>query len=269
MEVDVGVVQAEAVPAVFEDAEDEAPASLGMERAVEEGAAFERFAVGRGVRGVLEDDREWVMPCGGPDRAADFLGILGLRGLEGDGGALGPGRGVVRLHLRLGLAQEMIGRELDAPAGRSRTVRVAGPRRDRAAAPREAEHSHAGGVLAADEVLVPAVLAERQQDGGIDDAGAVVGDGDGERTGFGGTGDGDADPGRAGPACVLQRLGEDIERPGGKGAGDASDGAVVHVSLRRWIDGRTGDGPLRPARARPTPGPARPRGGKRARERRG
>ena len=71
------------------------------------------------------------------------------------------------------------------------------PRRDRLAKP-------TGGVLAADEVVGPAILAEAQQDGGIGDAGAVVGDGDGEARFaarlVGKRADGDADPGGAAAA---------------------------------------------------------------------
>ena len=65
VEVDVGVVQAEAVPAVLERAEDETGPALGVERAVEEGAAFEPLAAGRGGRDVLEHDRQRIVPGGG------------------------------------------------------------------------------------------------------------------------------------------------------------------------------------------------------------
>ena len=47
VEVGVGVVQAEARPAVLEHAEHEPSPALDMERAVEEGAALERFALAR------------------------------------------------------------------------------------------------------------------------------------------------------------------------------------------------------------------------------
>ena len=229
VEVDVGVVQAEAVPAVLEYAEHETGPALGMERAVEEGAAFQLLAAGRRGRDVLEDDRQGVVPGGGADCRADAVGVLGLGRLERDGGAARPGRGFVGMHLGLGLAQEMLRREVDAPSGRGRTIGVAWPRRDRAAAPREAQHAHAGRVLAAHQFLAPAVLAERQQDGGIGDAGAVVGHGDGQGAGIGRAGDGDADPGGAGPAAVLQGLGEDIRERGGERPRDAPDGAVVNA----------------------------------------
>ena len=162
------------------------------------------------------------------------VGVLGLGGLERDGGAVWPGRAVVRVNLGRGLAEEMLRRKLDVPSGRSRTIGAARPGGDRAAAPREAQHAHAGGILAAHQVLAPAVLAERQQDGGIGDAGAVVGHGDGQGPGIGGAGEGNADPRGAGPAAVLQGLGEDIRERGGERPRDAPDGAVVNAGA----DGR-------------------------------
>ena len=70
----------------------------------------------------------------------------------------------------------------DRPANRvgfGRRAAVAA-RRYRTTTVRQAGETEAGGVLAPDQVLAPAVLAEAEQDSGIGDAGAVVGDGDGE-----------------------------------------------------------------------------------------
>ena len=235
VEVDVGIVQAEAVPAVLEHAEHEAAPALGMERAVEEGAAFERLAAGRRGRDVLEDDRQRIVPGGGADCLADGIGVLGLGRLEGDGGPAGIWRGVVGLNFRLGLAEKMRRQKLDTPSGRGLTVRGARPGRDGAAAPREAEHPHAGGVLSRHQVLAPAVLAERQQDGRVHDSGAVVGHGDGEGAGIGRAGDGNADPRGAGTAGVLQGFREHLADAGGEGPRDAPDGAVVNAGA----DGRS------------------------------
>ena len=99
---------------------------------------------------------------------------------------------------------------------------------------REAQHAHAGGILAAYQVLAPAILAERQQDGGIGDAGAVVVTVTVRGPVSAGAGDGDADPRGAGPAAVLQGLGEDIRERGGERPRDAPDGAVVNAGA----DGR-------------------------------
>ena len=86
MEVDVGVVQPEAGPAVLEHAEHEPPPALGVERAVEEGAAFDLLSPGGGVRRMLEHDRKRVVPGGGADASADGLGVIGRA--ERDGGAM-------------------------------------------------------------------------------------------------------------------------------------------------------------------------------------
>ena len=223
MEVDVGVVQAEAGPAVLEHAEHEPPPALGVERAVEEGAAFELLSPGGGVRRMLEDDRQRIVPGGGADASADGLGVIGRA--ERDGGAVRVGRGVVGVDFGFGLAEKMLGREVDAPARGGLAVRRARAGRDGAAAPREAEHAHTGRVLAAHQVLAPAVLGERQQDTRVGDAGAVVGHGHGGVAL--GAGDGDMDPPGAGPAGVLQNLGEGVGECRGKHPGDALDGGLV------------------------------------------
>ena len=116
-------------------------------------------------------------------------------------------------------------------------VRRARPRGDPAAAVSEAQYPHAGGVLAGHQVVAPAVLAEAQQDRGVLDAGAVVGDGHGQGC-FGrlgravgglanGCADGDAAAGGAGSACVLQSLDENFVESGCKESRDALQRAVV------------------------------------------
>ena len=95
VEVDVGVVEAEARPAVLEHAEHESPPALGMQRPVEEGAALDQLAFGRGVRRVLEDDRQRVVPGGCADGVTDGIGVLGVGRPERDGwcrGARAPCR---------------------------------------------------------------------------------------------------------------------------------------------------------------------------------
>ena len=158
VEVDVGVVEAEARPAVLEHAEHEPPPALGVERAVEEGAAFELLSPGGGVRRMLEDDRQRIVPGGGADAGADGLGVIGRA--ERDGGAMRVGRGVVGADFGVGLAEKMLRREVDAPARCGLAVRHARAGRDGATAPREAEHAHTGRVLSRHQVFAPAVLGE-------------------------------------------------------------------------------------------------------------
>ena len=155
--------------------------------------------------------------------------------MEGDGGAVRVRRGVIGVDLGVGLAEKMLRRERDAPSRRGLTIRGARAGRDGAAAPCEAQHAHPRGVLAAHQLLVPAVLAERQQDTRVGDAGAVVGDGHCEVAI--GAGDGDVHARGDGPAGVLQNFGEGIGERGGKRPGDALDGAVVDARA----DGRDGD----------------------------
>ena len=242
VEVDVGVVQAEAGPAVLEHAEHEPPPALGMERAVEEGAALDRLAAGRGAGHVLEHHGQRIVTGGGLDGPANGDGVLGFRGLEGDGGAVGPGRAIVGLDLGVGLPEKMSGREFDPPSGRGRAVRGPGPGGDGASAPREAEEPHAGRVLAAHQILAPAVLAEREQDGRVGDTGAVVGHGHGGTALGAGAADRDADTVGAGATGVLEGLGEDVREAGGIHPGDAFDGAVMDAGAdwRRELGGNAG-----------------------------
>ena len=94
---------------------------------------------------------------------------------------MGIGRLIVGMHLCLGFPEKVLGRQLDPPAGRHLPLRRTRPGRDHAVAPREAGEAETGGVLAAHQRVVPAVLAEAEQHGGIGNAGPVVGNGDGER----------------------------------------------------------------------------------------
>ena len=199
-EIEIGVVVA--AMAVPEDAEGEAAPRLGMDRAVKEGPAVELFPAGFGARSSLEEDRQRVMPggvLGGmPDRGGGFGGLERYRR------PVRERRAVIGVDLGLRLAQEMFRREFDAPARQGMAVRRPRARGDRAAAARQAGETEAGGVLAADQVVGPAILADAQQDGGIGDAGSVVGNGDGE-TRFaarpvGKRADGNADPGGAAAA---------------------------------------------------------------------
>ena len=84
VEVDVG--DAVARMAVLEDPEHESFPWLGMERAVEKGAALDALAV--------DGHRQGIMPRGGLKERADRVGRLGR--LEGDRGSMRPGGAVVR-----------------------------------------------------------------------------------------------------------------------------------------------------------------------------
>ena len=128
-----------------------------------------------------------------------------------------------------------------SPSGERGRVDTAQRRRARLAKPEP------GGVLAADQIVGPAVLAEAQQHGGIGDADAVVGDSDrerrlGRRVGVFvvGTLDRNTHPRGAGAAGVLEKLCEDLREGGGIGAGDAPDGALVDAGTDRA--GREMDG---------------------------
>ena len=209
VEVEIGVVVA--AMAVAEDPEGEAAPGLGMDRAVEKGPAVELFADdvrlvgGLGRRVALEEYRQRVMPGGIPGGVPDRGRVLAR--LERDRRAVRKWRPVVGMDFGLGFAQEMFRGEIDPPAGHGAAIRRARPRRDGAAAARQAGETEAGGVLAADQVVGPAVLAEAKEDGGIDDAAAVVRDGDGE-TGLAARrirerADGDPDPRGAGTTAVL------------------------------------------------------------------
>ena len=163
MEVDVG--DAVARMAVLEDAEHEALPWFHMERAVEEGAALDNLAV--------DGDRQGVMPRGGLEESADRVGRLGR--LEGDRGSMRPGGAVVRDDMGRIAAEEVSGLQHQAVAG---AWILAGDAPAQCAAPaREGEKPEPGGILRLGDAGLPVALAEGQQDGGIGDPGAVVGEG--------------------------------------------------------------------------------------------
>ena len=175
------------------------------------------------------------------DRGVDR--VSGFRGLELHGGAGWIRRAVVGLDLGVAVAHEVFRREIHGPAMRGMAVRGARPRGDPATAVREAENPHAGGVLPGHQVVVPAVLAEAEQHGGVLDAGAVV-DNSHRQACFRRLGrvicgpavecaNGDADAGGAGPARVLQSLGEDIVESGCEEPCDALERAVVDPGADR------------------------------------
>ena len=163
MKVDVG--DAVARMAVLEDAEHEALPWFHMERAIEEGAALDNLAV----------DGNWqgVMPRGGLEESTNRVGRL-VR-LESDRGSMGPGGAVVRDDMRRIAAEEVSGLQHQTVAG---AWVPAGDAPAQCAAPaREGEKPEPGGVLRLGNAGLPAALAEGQQDGGIGDPLAVVGEG--------------------------------------------------------------------------------------------
>ena len=162
-EVDVG--DAVARMPVLEDAEHEAFPWFHMERAIEKGTAFDNLAV--------DGDRQGVMPRGGLEKGADRVGRLG--GFEGDRGSMGPGSAVVRDDMGRISAEEVGGLQHQAVAG-ARILAGDSPAQ-RAAPARESEKPEPGGVLRLGDAGLPIALAEGQQDGGIGDPVAVVGEG--------------------------------------------------------------------------------------------
>ena len=163
MEVDVG--NAVARMAVLEDAEHEAFPSFHMERAIEKGTAFDNLAV--------DGDRQGIMPSGSLKECADRVGRLGR--LEGDRGSMGPGGAVVRDDMGRIAAEEVSGLQHQAAAG---AWVLAGDAPAQGAAPaREGEKPEPGGVLSLGDAGLPGALAEGQQDGGIGNPHAVIGQG--------------------------------------------------------------------------------------------
>ena len=221
-----------------------------MDGAVEEGAARQFFLDPRFASGaVVEDHRQRVVPRGVLGRVAD--GGEGFARLERNRRATGVRCAIVGPDLGVRLPEKMFRREIDAPARHGVAVGRARARGHGAAAAGEAGEAEPGGVLAPDQIVGPAVLAEAQQHGGIGDAAAVVGDGDrrlrlavrGVLPG-GGALDRNTHPRCAGAARVLEKLGEDLREGGGIGAGDAPDGALVDAGPDRPGRGigRTGHG---------------------------
>ena len=228
-DVEVGVVVAGM--AVAEDAEGEAAPRLGMDGAVEEGAAGQRFlAGGVGFGAVLEDDRQRVMPGGVLRGAADRGGGLGR--LERNRRSVRKRRGLVAMDRGIGVAQKVLRRQRDPPAGKDLPAGRTRPGRDGAVAACQAGEAEAGGILAPHQVVGPAVLAEAQQHGGIGDPLPVVGDGDGERC-LAGPGHRNADARGAGPPRILQSLREDVGQGAAIGARDPLDGALVDARADR------------------------------------
>ena len=163
MEVDAG--DAVARMPVLEDAEHESFPRLGMERAVEEGAALDNLAV--------DGDRQGIMPRGGLKERADGVGSLGC--LEGDRGSMGPGGAVVRHDMRRIAAKEVNALKHQAVAG---AWVPAGEAPAQGAAPaRESEKPEPGWILRLGDAGLPIALAEGQQDSGIGDPRAVVDEG--------------------------------------------------------------------------------------------
>ena len=163
VEVDVGNTVARV--AVLEDAEDESFPWLGMDGAVEEGAALDGLAA--------DGDRQGIMPRGGLKESADGVRRLGRP--EGDRGSMGAGGAAVQYDMRR-IAAEKVNR-LQRQAVAWAWV-LAGDAPAQGAAPaREGEKPEPGGILRLGDAGLPAALAEGQQDGGIGDPVAVVGEG--------------------------------------------------------------------------------------------
>ena len=242
-EVEVGVVVTAA--AVPEDAEGEAAPLLGMDRAVEEGAARQLLAARRVRRFVGEHHPERIMAGGIRSRVAYRGGGLGRP--ERNRRPVRERRSVIGADLGLGFAEKMPGLQVHRPAGQVIATAGTGPRGDGAAAARQAGEADAGGVLAPDQLLVPAVLAEAQQDGRVGDTGAVIGDGDGEerfpRSGgaagriFVQGGDRNMHARGAGATAVLERFEEDVGKCRCVNPGDAPHGAVVDPGADRLVHG--------------------------------
>ena len=103
-----------------------------------------------------------------------------------------------------------------------------------AATARQAGEAEARRVLAPDQLVRPAVLAEAQQHGRVGDARPVVGDCYGECESpvsrrVAPTADGYADPRGVSPATVLQSFQKGVGEPAAIGAGDPADGALVEA----------------------------------------
>ena len=192
------------------------------------GSGGEHGRGGGGIGKSLQGYGKGVVQGRVLDRLAHGGGVLG--GGEGDRGAARPG-GVFRRRVTVAslLADEMLGVETHCPAGKEAGRGGARAGCDDAAGTREAEEAHAGGVFAIDELGVPSVPAVIQQDGGIVDAGAVVGDRDDVVVAaVGGAAlNGDVDGGGAGAAGVLERFAENVGDPGREHSRYARERAVV------------------------------------------
>ena len=89
----------------------------------------------------------------------------------------------------------------------------------------EGVEPHAGRVFPLGEVLLPVAAAEGQDEGGVGDALAVVGDG------YAGVRSGDFHVCGAGAAGVLEQFVEDIAGGGVEEVGDSGDGVLVDGGL--------------------------------------
>ena len=113
------------------------------------------------------------MPRGGLKERADRVGRLGR--LEGDRGSMGPGGAVVRDDMRRIAAKKVSGLQRQAAAGA--WVPAGEAPAQRAAPAREGEKAEPGRIFGLGDAGLPVALAEGQQDCGIGNPGAVVGEG--------------------------------------------------------------------------------------------
>ena len=114
------------------------------------------------------------MPRGGFKESADRVGRLGR--LESDRGSVGPGGAVVRDDMGRIAAEEVSGFQHEAVAGA--WVLAGDSPAQRAAPAREGEKPEPGGIFGLGDPGLPIALAEGQQDRGIGDPRAIVGEGD-------------------------------------------------------------------------------------------
>ena len=238
MEVDVRVIQPDAGAAVAEHAERQSAPTLHVHRAIEKGAALDFLGVrGRLVRSFPKDGQR-VVARGGLKRWTQHGGGLPRRDREAHGRAVGERRAQIGFDRGCRLPQEVRGLKIDAPARDGDAARRAGPRGDGAAPARQAEHPHPGGVFTFDQGVTPAVLAERQEHGGIRDAFAVVKDSDGHAAALRRLAQDDVHAGGARAPGVLKGLGKDVRERSVERARDtlqrrvvdarADGGGVVH-----------------------------------------
>ena len=92
-----------------------------------------------------------------------------------DRGSMGPGGAVVRDDMGRIVAKEVSGLQHQAVAGA--WVSAGDSPAQRAAAAREGEEPEPGGIFGLGDPGLPVALAEGQQDGGIGDPRAIVGEG--------------------------------------------------------------------------------------------
>ena len=118
-------------------------------------------------------NRQGVMPRGGLKESAD--GVRRFGRLEGDRGSMGRGGAVVRDDMRRIAAKEMSGLQNQAVAWA--WVPAGDAPAQRASPARESEKPEPGGVLRLGDAVLPVALAEGQQDCGIGDPHAVIGEG--------------------------------------------------------------------------------------------